>query len=238
MKKNTMMRIASVLLVAVLLSTSVISGTYAKYVTEGTATETARVAKWGVEVEAELGLFATDYETDETGDPKYSGTYTVSSAAGDRDEVLAPGTEGSLANISISGTPEVATRVSFESTVTLSDNWNVTVDGASKFYCPVTITVGTGDGAAVCGLNYSSADDFAEAIKGKIDAYSADYAPNTDLSNLGDKAPQISWKWAFENATGSAMNQTNEYDTDLGDAAVNSDLKITVEMDITVSQID
>ena len=52
MKRNKMMRIASVLLVAVLLSTCVISGTFAKYTTSNSATDSARVAKWGVIITA------------------------------------------------------------------------------------------------------------------------------------------------------------------------------------------
>lgn len=47
MKKNRMMRLASVLLVLCLLTTSVISGTFAKYVTEVEGTDSARVARWG-----------------------------------------------------------------------------------------------------------------------------------------------------------------------------------------------
>ena len=50
MKKNKMMRLASAMMVLTLMSTSVISGTFAKYVTKGEATDKARVAKWGVEV--------------------------------------------------------------------------------------------------------------------------------------------------------------------------------------------
>ncbi len=50
MKKNKMMRLASVLLIAVMISTSAISGTYAKYVTSGYAEDNARVAKFGVAV--------------------------------------------------------------------------------------------------------------------------------------------------------------------------------------------
>ena len=50
MKKNTMMRLAAVLLVGVLLTTSVIGGTFAKYTTSDDATDTARVAKWGVTI--------------------------------------------------------------------------------------------------------------------------------------------------------------------------------------------
>ena len=47
MKKNTMMRVASALLVAVLLTTCAISGTFAKYVSSAETSDTARVAKWG-----------------------------------------------------------------------------------------------------------------------------------------------------------------------------------------------
>ena len=57
MKKNTMMRIASVLMVAVLLSTCAISSTFAKYVSSDSATDTARIAKWGVEVTATGNAF-------------------------------------------------------------------------------------------------------------------------------------------------------------------------------------
>ena len=67
MKKNIMMRLSALLLVAVLLTTCVISGTFAKYVTTGTATDSARVAKWGVTVEAKLDdLFVDEYKLDDT----------------------------------------------------------------------------------------------------------------------------------------------------------------------------
>ena len=47
MKKNRMMRLASLLLICVLLTTSVISGTFAKYTSSATVTDEARVAYWG-----------------------------------------------------------------------------------------------------------------------------------------------------------------------------------------------
>ena len=56
MKKNKMMRLASVLLIAVMISTSAISGTYAKYVTEGAAQDDARVAHWGVTITATAAM--------------------------------------------------------------------------------------------------------------------------------------------------------------------------------------
>ena len=48
--KNRFLRLASGLFVLCLITTSVISGTYAKYVTGDNGNDTARVAKWGVEI--------------------------------------------------------------------------------------------------------------------------------------------------------------------------------------------
>lgn len=231
MKKNRMMRLASGLLVAVLLTTCAISGTFAKYVTTESGSDFARVAKWGVTIEAEsFDMFTTDYETHDE-DATFTGEYSVSSAAADeRDDVLAPGTEGSFANIAITGTPEVAVDVAVVATVTVSENW--TVDG--DFYCPITITVGTTE---ISGLDYDSATAFATAIKTAIDGKSAQYAPNTNLAAAYDNTNlDLAWSWAFEGATGS--EQTDVKDTALGDKAVAEDLKISIGVAITVTQID
>ena len=79
MKKNTMMRVASALLVAVLLTTCAISGTFAKYVTSASSHDSARVAHWGFK------------ETSFTIDDLFEKAYTNVGASAD---VIAPGTEG------------------------------------------------------------------------------------------------------------------------------------------------
>ena len=63
MKKNKSMRAAGGLMIATLLSTSIVSGTYAKYVTSDSAKDSARVAKFGVEVKADGKLFDKTYLT-------------------------------------------------------------------------------------------------------------------------------------------------------------------------------
>ena len=233
MRNNRMMRAASALLVAVLLTTSTISGTFAKYVTTESGSDSARVAKWGVVIDADsFGMFATDYETDDD-KATFTGKYSVSSAAddkGERDDVLAPGTEGSFADIAITGTPEVAVDVAIAATVEVSDNWIV----AGDFYCPVVVTVGEEE---ISGLDYDSATAFAAAIKAEIDGKSAQYAPNTDLADTYDDTNlDLAWAWAFEGAANS--EQTDEKDTDLGDKAVAADLTISIGVVITVTQID
>ena len=56
MRKNNkkLMIVVSVLLSLVLITTSVVSGTMAKYVTSGSSSSSARVAKWGVNIEVDL----------------------------------------------------------------------------------------------------------------------------------------------------------------------------------------
>ena len=65
MKKNVMMRVASALLVAVLMTTCAISGTFAKYTTTASGKDAARVANWGFEGAATLtleNLFLASYD--------------------------------------------------------------------------------------------------------------------------------------------------------------------------------
>ena len=235
MKKNKMMRIASVLLVAVLLTTSAISGTFAKYVTTESGSDSARVAKWGVTVEAEsFDMFTNKYATNDT-TATFTGSYSVESADG--KDVFAPGTKGTFANFAITGTPEVAVDVAVDATVTVSGDWMVNGD----FYCPIVITVGD---TAICGLKFNNASDFADAIDEAIEGYSKQYAPNQDLSAI-DANFDISWEWAFEDADHVALNcecvagaQTDAKDTALGDKAVAGDLAIAIGVKITVTQID
>lgn len=56
MRKNNkkLMIVVSVLLSLVLITSSVVSGTMAKYVTSGSSSSSARVAKWGVTVDVDL----------------------------------------------------------------------------------------------------------------------------------------------------------------------------------------
>jgi hypothetical protein len=116
MKKNKMMRIASILLVVTLLSTCVISGTFAKYVTKAEGEDQARVAKWGVLVSIDGNEFADKYAATDEAYLADGGAYAVVSANG--DQVVAPGTSAEEAKLamtaSVKGTPEVAARYTLE----------------------------------------------------------------------------------------------------------------------------
>ncbi|NCC00816.1 MAG: hypothetical protein EOM34_09070 [Clostridia bacterium] len=218
MKKNKMMRAASALMVATLLTTSVISGTFAKYVTSGNASDEARVAKWGVTVTATSStMFSDTYKKTDTAYTLGDNTVVGEASA----KVVAPGTSGNLTSVTLSGKPEVAVRVTNVATVDLK-NWEVN----GEYYCPLEVKVGE---TTIKGTAQTSVEAFKAAIKSAIEAYKADYEPGTNLSTKTDAAPVVSWKWAFN-------DNNDEKDTKLGDAATAATISITIKT--TVTQID
>lgn len=220
MKKNKMMRIASVLLVAVILTTCAISGTFAKYVTSGNGSDSARVAKFGVTVTGTADTFKETYAKDDNSFILAANTVVST------EDVVAPGTSGSMAAFTLAGTPEVAVKVEFAGNLELGDKW---VDSASNYYCPIEVTVGT---TTFKGVDYASADLFETAVNDEIATYSKDYEANTVLSTIGADAPAISWKWAFE-------GNDDVKDTYLGNQAANGEAAmISLDVTATVTQID
>jgi len=234
MKKNVMMRVASIMLVLVLLTSSVISGTFAKYVTSGEASDSARVAKFGVVVTGTTGAanqaFAQEYASD---DGKYTGV-TVSAT----ENVVAPGTSGNFSNFTITGTPEVAVRVSYSAASVKLENWKADTDNDGLYddeYCPIIIYVNSTP-YYINGTDINSVEALQNAVSYAVQAATADYAPGTDLSQVNDDL-NISWAWAFE---GGVPAQTNEFDTDLGNWALYENVAPTISINVTctVTQID
>lgn len=230
MKKNIMLRLSAVLLVAVLLTTCVISGTWAKYTSTGTATDSARVAKWGVEISAK----APDAKVNELG-----GGDELEVATDTGVLVLAPGTETTeLADITISGDPEVAIQVIYEATLTLT-NWKVDVTDDSTdnpvYYCPLVITV---NGQEFDGTDYADAAAFKSAVEGKINGLGNQYSASANLSSI--VAPTVTVKWAFETGADADEKAANNIkDTALGDAAAaGTGATLQLEIDVTVNQVD
>ena len=225
MKKNKILRLASVMLMLCLITTCAISGTFAKYTTNGTATDTARVAKWGVTITAATSqnMFTQTYKNDAVvGDKAVGETVSVSAST----DVVAPGTTGTFSAFTISGTPEVAVNVSYGATLTLS-NW--TVEGAE--YCPIAITVGTTT-YKIGDTDIDTVSDLKSKVEAAIAAFSADYAAGTNLADA--TAPAISWTWAFDSTGNAYVN--DEKDTALGNLATAPTITLTVN--VTVTQIN
>ena len=206
MKRNTILRVSAILLVLTLLSTCVISGTFAKYTTSANADDDARIAKWGVVVEATADAFAEDYDG------------TVISFVSE-EKVLAPGTDGDLCGLTITGQPEVAVKIAATAELELTD-WAV----GGAYYCPLVITVGT---TVFNGTTYADAEAFEEAVEKAIVAEIAKDSvdPNTNLAD----SVAVTWAWAYE-------GNDDVKDTALGNAAAPATISIAVS--VTVTQID
>lgn len=252
MRKNRFLTIAGCLMVLCLLTTCVIGTTFAKYVTGGETEDSARVAKWGVQLELSANdLFKNEYASNTAG---YTGV-TVKSH--DDADVVAPGTvEGVAARFAITGTPEVATHVIISMTnvqdvvlvagtylkETTASNTTDTFTLADDYY-PVVFTlrqVSGYDGVPLTPPVVLESGTLAD-IRDYLATYSATafYAPNTDL----DAVFEIVWTWEFDSGN-------NDADTYLGNRAAglaNTDsvvegtdyvLNVGFQIDITVEQVD
>lgn len=219
MKKMKSMRVAAVLLALVMITSCFVGNTFAKYTTAGEGKANARVAKFGVVINADPSeVFKTDYNKKDGS--TFTGTYSVSAetpTSGTRSYVVAPGTTGDAMNFSISGTPEVAVHVDF--TVSTANNKEIflkkgsytndtTANKTDKFeltadYYPVKFTLTNGSTELV-------KDGSFKDVTAKLQTLSKDFAPGTDLSTaLGNYS--LTWKWDFSG--------NDEADTLLGNLA-------------------
>lgn len=235
-KKNWTLRAAVLMFALVLITSCFVGGTFAKYVTSGSGTDSARVAKFGVTVTASGDLFAKEYATD---DQTVVGTIAKSVIS--TDKVVAPGTEsnGDFVAATVTGTPEVAVRVSYKlDTATLQlENWK---DGDGQFYCPLVFKVKTPDGnTVISGMEFQTAEAMKAALVNAVAAYTKDYAPGTDLSGKAADTLAISWEWPFETGTDADKPANNVKDTFLGDeAAAGRAATVSLTLATTVTQID
>lgn len=133
MKKNKMMRVASALLVAVLLTTCAISGTFAKYVTQATGSDSARVAKWDIKLEGAAMVNTFDFNLFNTVMDTSDGNAENDIKTND-GSIIAPGTKGSFA-IDLKNDSEVNAKYAIDYTLQNPDNIPVkfSVDGTNWY---------------------------------------------------------------------------------------------------------
>ena len=262
MKKNRMMRLASVLLVLTLLSTSVISGTFAKYVTSDTASDTARVAKFGVVVSASGSLFGKDYvQKDDGNTPGTGANLTVVSS--DTNKLVAPGTKSSDAGLTfaVTGTPEVKVEVKVAVTdvkdvflraktglpnMTTGNATDMFDNGADYYPVKYTLTQTTAGGS----ITPLVSDGKLTEVVTKLEALSTTYDANTNLADAVGTL-KLTWEWDFDN---SGAGTYDRQDTLLGDLAAgiilapapdpvlvegtDYNLQTGLTISITVTQVD
>lgn len=208
MKKNIMMRIASVLMIAVLLTTCAISGTFAKYTSTAEVSSAASVAKWaftvnGDDIENEqisFNLFATINDSNGSTENEV------------KNGLIAPGTTGTLE-------------------IVLENNSEVTAEYTLSF----AKTIDSDDIPIVYNLNNQEEDD--ELVWVSLDDLNQKIA-DADRTMSWNNAPAttitINWKWAYEAETPN----TNADDTDLGAYGEETAPSITLVATLTATQKD
>ena len=201
MKKNKMMRLSAILLVAVLLSLSVISGTWAKYVTSGEEqTQTVTVAKWGVTVTAN-----TPAEKAYAIDGSELGENLIVEAAGS-GYLIAPGVRVDLCTFNLGGTPEVASEVTYTASLTLA-GWEVD----SNEYCPLVFVVKTTAATTEIKIGSVIAEETIDTVDKLETAVAAAIAKASKQFNAGSTLAadlEVYCYWAFEVDTATNAKDT------------------------------
>lgn len=216
--KKTVLTIAIALLLVLALALG--GFTFARYISQGNGSDSARVAKWGFTISVgDIGDegFETQYTNDEE---------EVIVKASDSTAVVAPGTSGKM-TFSISGTAEVAAKVS----MTVGSDVNIEQDvrdigvvltpgeGDAITYNPVRFTLKKGgttvqvneenkivasEGTAVENVSLTELAEILEV------SFTEEIVPNASITNGGTYT--IEWSWAFENqyfTAGGDITDTN-----------------------------
>lgn len=205
MKKK--MTVLCGLLMAVVITAYSVSGTYAKYTSSMSTTDTARVARWGINVgeETKLDLFKASYG---------AGNEIASADNGDgtHDLVVAPGASGEV-QIAVSGTSEVAYTLAVTGTVT---NDVLYSDGVS----PIKFSLD--------GTTWFESSDLITKLSTELGADT--YTANSTLN----KTVTLYWKWAYDKAALTAMGASlvkDGFDYDAEDTKLGTKYQGTVVTD-------
>ena len=231
MKKHNMMRVASALAVVTLLSTSLISGTLAKYTsTETSRDDSAKVASWKILA----GTRPNNLEAISSGSNSNSFTFdlfnTVKDTKDGTDEkdikegsdnasIIAPGTWGYV-DLKIKNDSEVNASYTIKLN---SSNVNVPLQYAIKKspsedenYPTNGLTAGWSDG---------SGEDSLKVIS----------APEEDLTMTGEVTYRMYWKWDYDANTTTPPNN----DTTFGVTAANGTVVTpSITATVTATQVD
>ena len=195
-RKDRKMALIALLILSV-VATSAFIGTLAKYVTSGTVSDEAVVAKFGLGLPNTIDLF--------------SDSYTNVEADTDGKKIIAPGTTGQY-TFEVTGTSEVAYKVSADITVAYSEEWNG--------YAPLKFSVN--------GTDWTTLEDFKENLSSSLAREVM--APGEKYANT----QTIYWKWPFY-----VSNENDIIDTEMGVAAATKTApKVTVNIEVTAAQID
>lgn len=225
MRKNKMMRAASGILVATLMTTSIISGTFAKYTTSVEGSDKARVASWGIGQEGDVeftNLFTKDYTN-------------VKSAT--EDDLIAPGTSGSATFTFGYTAPGVTTgiaapEVAYKFTVS-TDGSTISNDIKNNSNIKWKLDNGTPG-------TWDELIAAIEKLDGTDGAEGKEYAPGTLPTGFTAKKEThtVSWEWTFHTDDGADHTDTS-MTVESANPIVHHELgRVTLAIKVSAVQID
>lgn len=150
------MAIVSTLLTLILVSSCILSGLYAKYVTKESSSATVSFKKFGVTITHGTDL-NTQYDTSAR-----DGIVEIKVNTGD-SKLIAPGTRGALAWFRVKGAPEVAYSIDFSGSINIGDGYTSYIEdakGNAIEYFPIRFRY----------VAYDVSTDGGEEVLKKVDA--------------------------------------------------------------------
>lgn len=248
MRKNRMMRTASVLCACALITSCFVGGTMAKYTSTASGSDTARAAKWSILVNGKDIATAENQQMDfdlfgtVAGDTGVHNNYIDGELDNDADvmdidattgdTIIAPGTAGQF-NLEITNMSEVTADI----TIKLAEQDTGDI--------PILYSFGDAD-------SWHTYKDLAAQVDS---TYDGDWGSMlAALSDLGDRTAldrvqpaetvsiPVYWTWAYEKedgVEGADYAQTDASDTAIGvAAAAGTPQNVTITATVTATQVD
>ncbi len=246
-KKNVMMRVASGLGVAVLLTTCAISGTFAKYTSSVSGTDQARVAKWGFEAPASIEINDL-FSYSDSGVLNTDGTVTGLIAPGTTNSETFgfsyDTTSNSVAKPEVAYTFTVAATGECGNTIKNNSNIKWYLDNA---LAPAYTGTGTDADPQYKAGSWDALIQAINALDGEAGENGKTYAANTlptafyGTTINGAATHSVKWEWVYETADDTTTTENEQSaqdttDTGMGNADDLAEVKLTIT--ITATQVD
>jgi hypothetical protein len=226
--KNTF-RVAALLLVACLISSVMLSGTFAKYTSEYAGKDTALVARWDFTVSD-----GTTYLGAPNADPiqaldLFSYAYATHINQIDGDYIIAPGVEDEF-TIVMNFLSDVDAKV----TVNFAENENSTAKNLPIEYSVVDDTWVTIDDLPAAFVTALDASERVTNVSGNTFTFTRSGINDTTATTI---TQVVKWRWAFERgADDTTKAANNAVDTEFGNesAAVAYGARTKYVLDVSV----
>ncbi|MEL7567807.1 MAG: hypothetical protein AAGU27_23420 [Dehalobacterium sp.] len=210
LNKMKILRIAMLLLVLCLISTVMISGTFAKYTSVYAGQDTALIAKWDLDITDGSTEFSIDPDDPEELDLFSHAFDTDILDTADTEKIIAPGVSGDFV-LSVKNNSDVAAKVEFAMTV-----------GGTAVNVPI---------------EYSLTEDFAikyetvNALEAALNALPAFTNLEVAAASVAD-TQTVYWRWSY---TPTFTGQDNAGDTALGVTSAAGGSRTTYILTITAT---